>query len=389
MSPTDPSSLVGGAHASATVSQSGAPLQPSPDTSNAAAAQPVHWPDAARGHAFDAWLQSVQQRFGLQPDSVRLASADASFRRYLRVNSANSIYGPSLIVMDAPPDKEDSTAFVSVAGLLQQAGIHCPQVLDWDQAHGFMLLSDLGDQTMMQRIDPAAPPPLDVYLQAVDTLIAWQKASQPGVLPPYDHALLRREMDLFPQWYIAQHRKVALDVAQNKVLDQAFETIIANNLSWPSVYVHRDFMPRNLMDGGRAHPLGVLDFQDAVYGPITYDIASLMRDAFLSWEEDFCLDVTVRYWQQARKAGLPVGDDFGEFYRAVEWMGLQRHIKIAGIFARLTLRDGKPKYVADTPRFIGYIRATCGRYRELKPLLRLVEGIEGIAPPQAFSFGRV
>ena len=114
-----------------------------------------------------------------------------------------------------------------------------------------------------------------------------------------------------------------------------------------------------------------------------------MRDAFLSWEEDFCLDVAIRYWQKARAAGLPVGDDFGEFYRAVEWMGLQRHIKIAGIFARLTLRDGKPKYLADTPRFIGYIRATCGRYRELKPLLRLVERIEGIAPPQAFSFGRV
>jgi aminoglycoside/choline kinase family phosphotransferase len=355
----------------------------------ATAAQPVHWPDAARGHAFNAWLQSVQQRFGLQPGSVRLASADASFRRYLRVDSVSSNYGPSLIVMDAPPDKEDSAAFVSVAGLLQQAGIHCPQVLDWNQAQGFMLLGDLGDQTMMQRIDPTAPPPLDVYLQAVDTLIAWQKASQPGVLPPYDHALLRREMDLFPQWYIAQHRKVSLDLAQNKVLEQAFETIIANNLSWPSVYVHRDFMPRNLMDAGPAHPLGVLDFQDAVYGPITYDIASLMRDAFLSWEEDFCLDVTVRYWQQARKAGLPVGDDFGEFYRAVEWMGLQRHIKIAGIFARLTLRDGKPKYLADTPRFIGYIRATCGRYRELKPLLRLVEGIEGIEPPQAFSFGRV
>ena len=126
-----------------------------------------------------------------------------------------------------------------------------------------------------------------------------------------------------------------------------------------------------------------------MYGPISYDIASLMRDAFVSWEEDFCLDVTVRYWQRARKAGLPVGDDFGDFYRAVEWMGLQRHIKIAGIFARLTLRDGKPKYLADTPRFIGYIRATCARYRELKPLLRLVERLEGIEPPQAFSFGRV
>jgi aminoglycoside/choline kinase family phosphotransferase len=349
----------------------------------------VLWTDTKREHAFYAWLQSVQARFGLQPDSLRLASADASFRRYLRLDSNYSTYGPTLIVMDAPPDKEDSAPFVKVATLLQQAGIHCPQVLEWSQAQGFMLLSDLGDQTMMQRIDPAGPPPLDVYLQAVDALIAWQKASQPGVLPPYDHALLRREMDLFPQWYVAQQRQVALDAAQSQVLNQAFETIMANNLSWPSVYVHRDFMPRNLMDSGRAQPLGVLDFQDAVYGPITYDIASLMRDAFLSWEEDFCLDVTIRYWQKARAAGLPVGDDFGEFYRAVEWMGLQRHIKIAGIFARLTLRDGKPKYLADTPRFIGYIRATCGRYRELKPLLRLVERIEGVEPPQAFSFGRV
>ena len=350
---------------------------------------PLYWEHSDRKQAFDRWIVSLQSRFDLLPDSLRLASADASFRRYLRVDTTHREYAPSLIVMDAPPEKEDSAPFVKVAGLLQKAGIHCPQILDWNQADGFMLLTDLGDHTMMQRIDPAAPPPLDVYLQAVDTLIALQKASQPGVLPPYDHALLRRELDLFPQWYITQHRQLSLDAAQSKVLEQAFETILANNLSWPSVYVHRDFMPRNLMDGGRAHPLGVLDFQDAVYGPITYDIASLMRDAFLSWEEDFCLDVTIRYWQKARAAGLPVGDDFGEFYRAVEWMGLQRHIKISGIFARLTLRDGKPKYLADTPRFIGYIRATCARYRELKPLLRLVERIEGIEPPQAFSFGRV
>ena len=389
MSPTDPFSLVGGANASAVVFQNDMPSQYSPETSMPDKLQPVQWADAQREQAFAAWLQSVQARFGLQPESLRLASADASFRRYLRLNSTHSTYGPTLIVMDAPPDKEDSAPFVKVAALLQQAGIHCPQVLDWNQAQGFMLLTDLGDQTMMQCIDPAAPPPLDVYLQAVDTLIAWQKASQPGVLPPYDHALLRREMDLFPQWYVAQHRQVALDDAQSQVLDQAFETIIANNLSRPSVYVHRDFMPRNLMDSGRAHPLGVLDFQDAVYGPITYDIASLMRDAFLSWEEDFCLDVAIRYWQKARAAGLPVGDDFGEFYAAVEWMGLQRHLKILGIFARLTLRDGKPQYLADTPRFVAYVRTTCGRYRELKPLLRLVERIEGIAPPQAFSFGRV
>jgi len=389
MSPTDPYIVVGGAQASAVGFHTDLPSQSSVEASQRAMLQPVPWDDAKRAQAFAAWLQSVQARFGLQAQSLRLASADASFRRYLRVDSNSSAYGPTLIVMDAPPDKEDSAPFVQVAGLLQQAGIHCPQVLDWNQAQGFMLLTDLGEHTMMQRIAPAAPPPMEVYVQAVDTLIAWQNASQPGVLPPYDFALLRREMELFPQWYVAQHRQITLDAAQSKVLDQAFETIIANNLSWPSVYVHRDFMPRNLMDGGRAQPLGVLDFQDAVYGPITYDIVSLMRDAFLSWEEDFCLDVTIRYWQKARAAGLPVGDDFGEFYRAVEWMGLQRHLKIAGIFARLTLRDGKPKYLADTPRFIGYIRATCGRYRELKPLLRLVESIEGITPPQAFSFGRV
>jgi aminoglycoside/choline kinase family phosphotransferase len=246
---------------------------------------------------------------------------------------------------------------------------------------------------MMQVIDPAAAPPLDLYLNAVDVLVQWQLASQPGVLPAYDEALLRRELGLFPQWYVAQHRQRTLDTTQRATLDAAFDCIVQNNLRWPSVYVHRDFMPRNLMAAAGValptSPLGVLDFQDAVYGPITYDIASLMRDAFLSWEEDFCLDVTIRYWEKARKAGLPVGDDFGEFYRGVEWMGLQRHLKVAGIFARLTLRDGKPQYLADTPRFIQYIRATCARYRELKPLLRLVEQIDGIDVPSAFAFGRV
>jgi len=187
--------------------------------------------------------------------------------------------------------------------------------------------------------------------------------------------------------YVAQHRQVTLDDKQRKTLDDAFERIIQHNLSWPGVYVHRDFMPRNLMMSDQG--MGVLDFQDAVYGPITYDIASLMRDAFHSWEEEFCLDVTIRYWQKARKAGLPVGDDFGNFYQGVEWMGLQRHLKVAGIFARLTLRDGKPQYLADTPRFIHYIRSTCSRYMALKPLLRLVESIDGIEVPTAFSFGKL
>ncbi|MDH4480392.1 MAG: phosphotransferase [Rhodoferax sp.] len=364
---------------------------------------PVLWSDPERQRQFQSWLASIQVHFALQPETLRLASADASFRRYLRIDTQRGAHAESLIIMDAPPDKENSAPFVKVAQLLHDAAIRAPEVLDWQQEQGFLLLSDLGAQTMMQVIDPAAPPPLNLYLQAVDTLIAWQKASRPGVLPPYDHALLRRELELFPQWYIGQHRQWALDEAQRKVLDTAFETIIAENLAWPQVYVHRDFMPRNLMapmlvaartalppEGAlqNSSQLGVLDFQDAVFGPITYDIASLVRDAFLSWDEDFCLDVVVRYWQKAREAGLPVGDDFGVFYRAVEWMGLQRHLKIAGIFARLSLRDGKAHYLADTPRFITYIRATCGRYRELKPLLRLIDKMEGIEEPNVFGFGR-
>jgi aminoglycoside/choline kinase family phosphotransferase len=195
-------------------------------------------------------------------------------------------------------------------------------------------------------------------------------------------------MALFSQWYLGAYRQVSLDEAQSRVLEKAFDTIAQENLSWPCVYVHCDFMPRNLMDKGRDQPLGVLDFQDALYGPITYDIASLVRDAFISWDEDFCLDVLVRYWQKARAAGLPVGDDFGAFYRGAEWMGLQRHLRIAGIFARLTLRDGKPRYLADAPRFLGYIRATCARYRELGPLLRLIDQVEGTTPPPMFVFGR-
>ena len=343
----------------------------------------ISWASAEREAAFHQWLATLQAPQQLQPATLRLASADASFRRYLRVDSANG----SRIIMDAPPSQENCAPFVHVAGLMQAAGLNVPQVLAWDEAQGFMLLSDLGAQTLMQVIDRENPQAnLGLYLQAVDTLIAWQLASQPGVLPAYDEALLKRELELFPDWYLARHRGVVIDTAMRQTLDTAFQHIIAQNLRWPSVYVHRDFMPRNLMQGS---PLGVLDFQDAVYGPITYDIASLMRDAFLSWDEDFVLDVTIRYWQKARAAGLPVGDDFGEFYRGVEWMGLQRHLKVAGIFARLTLRDGKPQYLADTPRFIHYIRATTNRYVELKPLMRLIDKVEGSEAVSGFAYGRM
>ena len=420
----------------------------------------VTWADKQRQAQCTQWLASLAPTHGLRPETLRLASADASFRRYLRIDGLQASY----IVMDAPPDKEDCAPFVQVQGLMQQAGLHVPQVFDWDRAHGFLLLSDLGQHTVIERLDPADPQGAAAwYRQATDTLLQWQLASRPGVLPPYNDALLRRELALFPDWYVAQHRQLVLSEAQQQVLAQAFDRIVQENLSAPSVFVHRDFMMRNLMaptlpaargslppegaqsalgrpggglmaptlpaargslpQGGEGAPalpvrgaqsalgrpggglmapqhpggpLGVLDFQDAVYGPITYDIASLLRDAFISWDEDFVLDITMRYWEQARKAGLlgaasasGWGDDFGAFYRSVEWMGLQRHLKVAGIFARLTLRDGKPKYLQDAPRFIAYIRATARRYRELGPLARLVDQIEGDAAPVGFAYGRM
>jgi aminoglycoside/choline kinase family phosphotransferase len=347
----------------------------------------VEWADPAREAAFRRWLERIGPPNGLQPASLRLASADASFRRYLRIDSAHG----SRIVMDAPPEKEDCEPFVTVAALMAQAGLNVPQVLDWDRADGFLLLQDLGQQTMIEVVDAADPPANQaLYMRAVDALIAWQLASRPGVLPPYDQALLTRELELFPQWYLGQHRGVVVDGGMRATLDQTFALIVQRNLACPRVYVHRDFMPRNLMIPAdpRETRLGVLDFQDAVEGPITYDIACLMRDAFLSWDEEFVLDITVRYWQKAQRAGLPVDSDFGEFYRAVEWMGLQRHLKVAGIFARLTLRDGKPRYLADTPRFLAYIRATASRYRELAPLLRIVDQVEGTELTAGYVFGR-
>ena len=389
-SPSSPHSDAAGATtAAATAPQAASPCPGTPP------APAVSWPDAQRRAAFEAWLAPLVAAHQLLPATLRPASADASFRRYLRIDSAS---GTSRIVMDAPPDKENCQPFVQVQGLLAAAGLSVPDILAWDAPSGFMLLSDLGYQTLIELLDPARPQAAYAwYEQATDVLLDWQMASQPGVLPVYDEALLRRELALFPDWYLAQHRGVTLDDKQQATLDNAFNLIVAHNLAAPSVFVHRDFMTRNLMvplkDGG---PLGVLDFQDAVYGPITYDIASLLRDAFISWEEELVIDITVRYWEKARKAGLlgansasGWGNDFGEFYRSVEWMGLQRHLKVAGIFARLTLRDGKPKYLADAPRFMAYIRATTHRYRQLGPLLKMLDQIEGTEPLVGFAYGRM
>jgi aminoglycoside/choline kinase family phosphotransferase len=358
----------------------------------------IEWGDTARQAAFEAWLADQATQHGLLAATARPASADASFRRYFRVDRAQ---GGSCIVMDAPPDKENCQPFVTVAGLMAGVGLRVPDILAWDAPQGFMLLNDLGTQTLLDVLDldnPQANQPR--YMDALAALLPWQAGSREGVLPAYDEALLRRELQLFPDWYLGQHKQFVMSDAQTQVLNKAFNSIVTRNLAAPKVWVHRDFMPRNLMvppDGFEpttaAQALGVLDFQDAVYGPITYDIASLMRDAFVTWEEDFVLEVTVRYWERARKLGLmdfeDWSQDFGAFYRAVEWMGLQRHLKILGIFARLTLRDGKPKYLADTPRFIHYVRNTANRYRELGPFLKLIDEVENLQAASGFAYGRM
>jgi len=319
----------------------------------------------ARLPALTHWLQAQLpgQGFSLAP-----ASNDASFRRYFRVTLPER----TLIAMDAPPPREDCRPFVKVAQLLRQAGLHAPTILAQDIEQGFLLLSDLGTQTYLQVLDEDNADAL--FRDATTALIDWQQATRDGVLPPYDEALLQRELDLFPDWYIARHLGVTLSPDQRETLAEVNRLLIASALAQPQVYVHRDYMPRNLMQS-EPNP-GVLDFQDAVHGPISYDVVSLFRDAYLSWEEERVLDWAIRYWERAKRVGLPVREDFGEFYREFEWMGLQRHLKVLGIFARIFYRDGKPGYLDDTPRFVSYARAVCARYGALAPLLQLFDALE-------------
>ena len=320
----------------------------------------------SRRAAVESWIAAQLRgaRFSLTP-----ASVDASFRRYFRATLPD---GRSYIVMDAPPDQEDCRPFVHVARLLRAASVHAPEVHAEDLAQGFLLLGDLGTQTYLQELN--ADNAARLLGDATDALLRWQLATRPGELPPYDEALLRREMNLFPEWYVLRHLKVTLSDSQNNSLEQIFRLLVKSALAQPAVYVHRDYMPRNLMVSD-PNP-GVLDFQDAVLGPITYDMVSLLRDAFVSWDEERVLDWSARYWEKAKRAGLPVETDFAEFWRAFEWMGLQRHLKVLGVFARINYRDGKPKYLEDTPRFVRYARAVSERYAALAPLARLLDELE-------------
>jgi N-acetylmuramate 1-kinase len=330
-----------------------------------------------------AWLGTL----GLvQVESRRPASADASFRRYFRLDVVPELrakLGETLIAMDAPPDRENVPAYLKVQALLLDAGVSVPAIVAQDVANGFLLISDLGTITYLQRltVDNAA----FMYSDAVDALVKFQLHSQPGVLPEYDRAFITRELNLFPEWFIGKHLGITMTEAQQKQLDTVFEAIISNCLAQQQVFMHRDFHSRNLMFLDQGNP-GVLDFQDAVFGPVTYDLGSLLRDAYIQWDEELVLDWVVRYWQTAKQVGLPVNPDIDAFYQDFEFMALQRHLKILGIFCRLNYRDGKTNYMADLPTVSDYVRKTANRYTVLKPLARLLDTLEEKAPQVGYTF---
>ncbi|OFZ69309.1 MAG: aminoglycoside phosphotransferase [Betaproteobacteria bacterium RBG_16_58_11] len=321
------------------------------------------------------WLRQVLpgKDFSLAP-----ASSDASFRRYFRV----SLSDRTLIAMDAPPAHENCAPFIHVAQLFLAAGVHVPEILAQELQQGFLLLSDLGAETYLDQLNEQNADML--YRAANEALIKIQLASKPAELPPYDEALLLREMRLFPDWYIAQHLHLTLTPGQSETLEQAFQSILKNVLAQPRVYVHRDYHSRNLMLSD-PNP-GVLDFQDAVYGPISYDLVSLYKDAYIAWDEERVVDWAVRYWEKAKCAHLPVAQDFGDFYRDFEWVGVQRHLKVLGIFARLYHRDGKEGYLKDMPLVMHYLRRACDRYRALGPLLQLLDQLHGSEQQAGYTF---
>ena len=329
-----------------------------------------------RQQQLETWLSTALQSAEF---TLTTASADASFRRYFRVHVADK----TLIAMDAPPTHESCAPFVQVAQLLAEAGLNAPKVLAQDLAQGFLLLRDLGDDTYLSKLNTETAP--ELYKNATDALIKMQGISVTGILPNYDAAMLSREMQLFPDWYVAQHLKASLTPEQQVVLNNTFKLLNENILAQGQVFVHRDYHSRNLMLTAENNP-GILDFQDAVYGAISYDLVSLLKDAYIGWDEEQVIDWAVRYWQPAKKAGLPIPDDFSEFYRDFEWMGAQRHIKVLGIFARLSHRDGKHNYLNDMPIVMAYLRKVCERYVELRPMLRLLNQLEQSQPQVGYTF---
>jgi aminoglycoside/choline kinase family phosphotransferase len=330
-----------------------------------------------RTQLLENWIkdQFPEKVFTLKP-----ASADASFRRYFRV----FIDDRTFVVMDAPPQHEDCRPFLQVADILSTTGVHVPNILAQNLEHGFLLLSDLGNTTFLQALTSDTARVDQLYADAIDALIQMQLSQRTEGLPDYDETLLLRELNLFPDWYIAKHLGKALSDQQTVMLSTIFARILANNLAQPKVLVHRDYHSRNLMVS-TPNP-GIIDFQDAVVGPVTYDLVSLFKDAYIYWDEERVLDWVIRYWEKARKAGLPLSADFAEFYRDFEWMGVQRHLKILGIFARLNYRDGKATYLDDMPLVMNYLRKACHRYSEFHLLHNLLDELNPTESDQKIGY---
>lgn len=329
-----------------------------------------------RQQHIQAWLAEL---FPGQEVALTPASADASFRRYFRVIVAGN---HTRIVMDAPPAHEDVGPWLSVQRQLHAAGVHVPAVEAENLHSGFLLISDLGETTFLQRLSQDNANAM--YTDALSTLVTIQTIARPAGLPDYDAALLRRELDLFPEWFLLKHHQVALSNDDLEKLNKLFDRIIQRNLSEPHVFVHRDYHSRNLMLT-EPNP-GVIDFQDAVWGPASYDVVSLLKDAYIQWDEEQTLDWLIRYWERARACGVALPADFAKYFEDYEWMGVQRHLKVLGIFARLFHRDGKDAYLKELPRVMSYVRKASERYGELRFLMHLLDRVEGTTSQSGLTF---
>ena len=329
-----------------------------------------------RQQDIQTWLAKI---FPGSKITLAAASADASFRRYFRFALED---GTTRIVMDAPPQHEDIGPWLSVQKDLHAAGVHVPDVEAQDLQQGFLLISDLGATTYLDVLSEASANTL--YTEALSALVAIQKIQRPEKLPAYDVALLRRELELFPEWFLRKHHQLTLSDDEQSALSALFDRIIARNLAETQVFVHRDYHSRNLMLSS-PNP-GIIDFQDAVWGPLSYDAVSLLKDAYIQWDEEQTLDWLIRYWERAKYAGVNMPDDFTDFFANYEWMGVQRHLKILGIFARLFHRDGKDGYLKELPRVMWYLRKACARYAELRPLWQLLDRVEQRAPQAGYTF---
>jgi len=317
-----------------------------------------------RQEELECWLR---EECGLNQFELVPASEDASFRRYFRIRLSD---GTTRIAMDAPPDREKCEPFIEVAARLEAAGVHAPRVDGQDLERGFLLLEDLGERSYLDVLDEASVEAL--YGNALGALMSMQACIDPAGLPPYDRALLMEEMELFRAWLLETHLSMALTGAEGDMLDETFALLAENALEQPRVFVHRDYHSRNLMAGVSPEP-GVIDFQDAVEGPVTYDLVSLLRDCYVRWPRERVEEWAWGYFRLAVHSGVMREEQEAQFMRWFDLMGVQRHLKASGIFARLYHRDHKPGYLADIPRTLGYVVEVGQDYPDLEPLAAFVE----------------